>query len=309
MIMPFFRESKRTNIKKIVTLQVQIPPSIMRPSVKRVLSSAFRIKKEGSLTIEAAMALPLFIFFMILMMMPMEIMNIDRQVQTALEGVGEDLSQYAYLLQRGKEDKPESTSKMTGIQKEILTSLAGEGVLFYARKRVEDKVDMRRIEGISFSRSSVLRDDKTIDLIMNYRVKLPFSVFGLKSVPMTARSTRRAWIGKEGGKGEQDMESEEIVYVGKGSTRYHMVRTCHYLYNDLKSVSRDEVVNMRNLSGSTYKPCSRCQPKKEGDGPVYIMPSGEKYHTDQNCSSIISYASAVSIETVRHLGACSYCSH
>ncbi len=307
--MPFFRESKRTNIKKIVTLQVQIPPSIMRPSVKRVLSSAFRIKKEGSLTIEAAMALPLFIFFMILMMMPMEIMNIDRQVQTALEGVGEDLSQYAYLLQRGKEDKPEGTSKMTGIQKEILTSLAGEGVLFYARKRVEDKVDMRRIEGISFSRSSVLRDDKTIDLIMNYRVKLPFSVFGLKSVPMTARSTRRAWIGKEGGKGEQDMESEEIVYVGKGSTRYHMVRTCHYLYNDLKSVSRDEVVNMRNLSGSTYKPCSRCQPKKEGDGPVYIMPSGEKYHTDQNCSSIISYASAVSIETVRHLGACSYCSH
>ena len=307
--MPFFRESKRTNIKKIVTLQVQIPPSIMRPSVKRVLSSAFRIKKEGSLTIEAAMALPLFIFFMILMMMPMEIMNIDRQVQTALEGVGEDLSQYAYLLQRGKEDKPESTSKMTGIQKEILTSLAGEGVLFYARKRVEDKVDMRRIEGISFSRSSVLRDDKTIDLIMNYQVKLPFSVFGLKSVPMTARSTRRAWIGKEGGKGEQGMESEEIVYVGKGSTRYHMVRTCHYLYNDLKSVSRDEVVNMRNLSGSTYKPCSRCQPKKEGDGPVYIMPSGEKYHTDQNCSSIISYASAVSLETVRHLGACSYCSH
>ena len=135
--MPFFRESKRTNIKKIVTLQVQIPPNIMRPSVKRVLSSAFRIKKAGSLTIEAAMALPLFVFFMILMMMPMEIMNIDRQVQTALEGVGEDLSQYAYLLKRGNEDKPESTSQITGIQKEILTSLSGEGGLCYARKMGE----------------------------------------------------------------------------------------------------------------------------------------------------------------------------
>ncbi len=307
--MPFFRESKGINNKKIVTLQVQVPINNIRLSVKRVLSSAFRIKKEGSLTIEAAMALPLFVFFMILMMMPMEIMNIDRQVQTALEGVGEDLSQYAYLLQKGKEDKPESISKMTGIQKEILTSLAGEGVLFYARKRVEEKVDMRRIEGVSFSRSSILGDDKTIDLIMNYRVKLPFSVFGLKSVPMTARSTRRAWIGKVGGKGEQAMESEKIVYVGKGSTRYHMSRTCHYLYNNLKSVTQDEVEHMRNLSGSTYKPCSRCQPKKEGNGLVYIMPSGEKYHTDQNCSSIISYVSAVSIETVRHLGACSYCSH
>lgn len=307
--MPFFRESKEINNKKIVTLQVQVPINKNRPSVKRVLSSAFRIKKEGSLTIEAAMALPLFVFFMILMMMPMEIMNIDRQVQTALEGVGEDLSQYAYLLQKGKEDKPESTSKLTGIQKEILESLAGEGVLFYARKRVEEKVDMRRIEGIFFSRSSILQDDKTIDLIMNYRVSLPFSVFGLKSVPMTARSSRRAWIGKEGGKGERAMDSEEIVYVGKGSTRYHMSRTCHYLYNDLKSVTRNEVEHMRNLSGSTYKPCSRCQPPKEGSGLVYIMPSGEKYHTDQSCSSIVSYASAVSIETVRHLGACSYCSH
>lgn len=307
--MPFFRESEGINNKKIVTLQVQVPINNIRPTAKRVLSSVFRIKKEGSLTIEAAMALPLFVFFMILMMMPMEIMNIDRQVQTALEGVGEDLSQYAYLLQKGKEDNPESTSKMTGIQKEILKSLAGEGVLFYTRKRVEDKVDMRRIEGISFSRSSILRDDKTIDLIMNYKVKLPFSVFGLKSVPMTARSTRRAWIGKEGGKGEQAMESEEIVYVGKNSTRYHMSRTCHYLFNDLKSVTQDEVKNMRNLSGSTYKPCSRCKPKEEGGGRVYIMPSGEKYHSDQSCSSIISYASAVSIETVRHLGACSYCSH
>lgn len=307
--MPFFRESKGINNKKIVTLQVQVPINNIRPSVKRVLSSAFQIKKEGSLTIEAAMALPLFVFFMILMMMPMEIMNIDRQVQTALEGVGEDLSQYAYLLQKGKEDKAEGTSKMTGIQKEILTSLAGEGVLLYTRKRVEEKADMRRIEGISFSTSSILRDDKTIDLIMNYRVKLPFSVFGLKSVPMTARSTRRAWIGKEGGKGEQAMGSEEIVYVGQNSTRYHMSRTCHYLFNDLKSVTQDEVEHMRNLSGSTYKPCSRCKPKKEGGGRVYIMPSGEKYHSDPNCSSIISYVSAVSIETVRHLGACSYCSH
>lgn len=306
--MPFFRRPAGKKNKKIVTLQVQIPVSKGRPSVKRVLSSAFSSKREGSLTIEAAMALPLFVFFMIIMMMPMVIMNINRQVQTALEEAGEDLSQYAYLLENGKQNEQETTSNTKGIQKEILESLAGEGVLFYVRKRVEDKADVSRLEAISFVRSSVLRDGETIDLIMDYRVKLPFSVFSLKSVPMTARSTRRAWIGKKGMEEAKALESEEIVYIGKGSTRYHKSRTCHYLYNNLEQIARSELGQMRNLSGSTYKPCSRCQPSKEGNSPVYIMPSGEKYHGDKNCSSIISYVSAVPIESVRHLGACSYCS-
>lgn len=307
--MPFFRGSAGKKNKKIVTLQVQPPMNESRLPVKRVLSSAFCSKREGSLTIEAAMALPLFVFFMILMMMPMVIMDINRKAQTALEEVGEDLSQYAYLLERGEQRRQEGTSKTNGVQKEILESLAGEGVLLYARSRVEAKIDVRRLEAISFARSSVLRDGETIDLIMNYRVKLPFSVFGLKSVPMTARSTRRAWIGREGREGAKALESEEIVYTGKGSTRYHKSRTCHYLYNDIKQVTRNEAEHMGNLYGSHYKPCSRCQPSKEGNSPVYIMPSGEKFHGDKNCSSIISYASAVSIESVRHLGACSYCSH
>ena len=133
--MPFFRRPAGKKNKKIVTLQVQIPVSKGRPSVKRVLSSAFSSNRQGSLTIEAAMALPLFVFFMIIMMMPMVIMNINRQVQTALEEAGEDLSQYAYLLENGKQNEQETTSNTKGIQKEILESLAGEGVLFYVRKR------------------------------------------------------------------------------------------------------------------------------------------------------------------------------
>ncbi len=307
--MPFFKESERLKNKKIVTLQVQIPIKKNRLFAKRVLSSAFGFMPKASLTVEAAMVLPLFLFFMVLLMMPMEIMNQGRRIQTALETTGEELSQYAYVLDQLKQGEKIDAEKMEGFSEAFLDGLTEQGILLYARKKVEGQVDLKRVEKVSFAKSSVLQDGETIDLIMNYRVRLPFSVFGLKSVPMTARSCRRAWVGKEGGKGIKDGENEEIVYVGKGSVRYHRSRTCHYLYNDLQQTTLAGVENLRNLSGGKYKPCSRCGKAAAGDSAVYVMPSGERYHTDKNCSSITSYVSAVSISEVRHLGPCSYCSH
>ncbi len=307
--MPFFKKSAGIKNKKIVTLQVQIPMKINRLFAKRVLSSAFCFKPKASLTVEAAMVLPLFLFFMVLLMMPMEIMNEGRRIQTAMEATGEEMSQYAYVLDQLKQGEKIDAAKIDGLGEAFLEGLTEEGILLYARKKVESQVDLKRVENISFARSSVLRDGETIDLIMNYRVRLPFSVFGLKSVPMTARSCRRAWVGKEGGTGIKNGEEEEIVYVGKGSVRYHRSRTCHYLYNDLQQTTLAGVENLRNLSGGKYKPCSRCGKAAGAGSAVYVMPSGERYHTDKNCSSITSYVSAVSISEVRHLGPCSYCSH
>lgn len=167
---------------------------------------------------------------------------------------------------------------------------------------------MKRLESVSFSRSSVLREGETIDLIMSYRLRLPFSVFGLDSIPMTARSCRRAWTGQEGGGSKGSSQEDEIVYVGKYSTRYHRKRTCHYLYNDIQQISIDEVKSIRNSFGRKYKPCSRCGRFAGDNGSVYIMPGGERYHSDRNCPSIEAYVKAVPLSEARHLGACSYCS-
>ena len=45
--------------------------------------------------------------------------------------------------------------------------------------------------------------------------------------------------------GMGDGEEDEIVYIGKNSTRYHRLRTCHYLYNDLKAVDSGAVGELR----------------------------------------------------------------
>lgn len=306
--MPFFKEFKRKNNKKIVTLQVQIPFMKQGFLVKRVLSSASRHKKQGSLTIEAALVLPLFLFFMVILMLPMGIMKEGRRIQTALEAVGEEVSQYAYVLHQLKVgDKLEATG-IDGSSEEFLDGLTEEGILLFVRKQVDGRAGFERLESATFARSSVLRDGETIDLILDYRVRIPFSVFGLKSIPMTARCCRRAWIGQEGGINGKNGPEDELVYIGKASTRYHRQRTCHYLYNDIEQISFKEIENARNLNGGKYKPCSRCCRFAEENGSVYIMPSGERYHSDRNCSSIMAYVEAVPLSQVRHLGPCSYCS-
>jgi len=308
MIMPFFKEFKRKNNKKIVTLQVQIPFMKQGFLVKRVLSSASRHRKKGSLTIEAALVLPLFLFFMVILMLPMGIMKEGRRIQTALETAGEEVSQYAYVLHQLKLGEKLEATGIDGFSEEYLDGLTEEGILLFVRKQVEGRAGFKRLESATFARSSVLRDGETIDLILDYRVRIPFSVFGLKSIPMTARCCRRAWIGQEGGGNGKNGSEDELVYIGKASTRYHLQRTCHYLYNDIEQISFMEIENARNINGGKYKPCSRCGGFAEENGSVYIMPSGERYHSDRNCSSIMAYVEAVPLSQVRHLGPCSYCS-
>ncbi|WP_124068345.1 TadE family protein [Clostridium sp. E02] len=306
--MPFFKEvNKKIQIKK-VTLQVRIPCIRKKILGKRVLSSVSQIRRKGSLTIEAAMVLPLFLFFMVLLMMPMKILNDGRKIQIALERTGEEVSQYVYLydeLEIGTKLKKKGLGK---IPDEFLSTLSEQAVLILVRKRVEGRVGFEHLTSVSFARSSILRDGETIDLVMDYQVKLPFSILGKRSVPMTARCYRRAWIGNKKRAVEASEENEELVYIGKGSTRYHKDRTCHYLYNTIKKISFQELKTVRNLNGGKYKPCSRCGELAGEQNGVYILPSGEKYHSTKNCSAITAYVKAVPLSKVRHLGACSYCS-
>ncbi len=305
--MPFFKAFQEKNKKK-VTLQVPIPFKKQGFLVKRVLSSAPFLRKKGSLTVEASLVLPIFLFCMVILMVPMKAMQEGRRIQTALEVSGEEVSQYVYVLQQLKLGERLMVSGIEGFSEEFMDGLTEKGILLYVKKRVEGMCGFERLESATFARSSVLKDGETIDLVMDYRFKIPFSVFGLNSIPMTARCCRRAWIGREERGGNKELPEDELVYIGKASTRYHRQRTCHYLYNDIKQIAYKEVENARNSSGGKYKPCSRCGRLAEENGSVFIMPSGERYHSDRNCSSIISYVEAVPLSHVSHLGACSYCS-
>lgn len=282
--MPFFCRLYEKIKNKCVTLQVRILISIT--GRKKVSFSASAV-----LTLEAALVLPLFLFAGVILMTPFTLMDTHRQVQAVAERVSEKIGEAAYLARYGDSESFWNTA----------------AAFAYGEGAVRSRLRELPVKNVSLMRSSLLKDGETIDLVIDYEMPLPFPVLRLGSVRQTVRSFRRAWVGADGrwAQGEGKEEEEEIVYVGKGSTRYHKSSTCHYLHNDLTAVAEGEIGSARNRDGKRYSPCSRCQGSSAVS--VYIMPSGTHYHTTPSCSAITAYTRAVPKREVEYLGPCSYC--
>lgn len=294
--------------EKNVTLQVRMPLKFRGALEKRVLS--FTSRMNAAMSVEAAFALSLFLFFMISLLAPMKVMNIHRQMQAALEAAGEDAARYAYVTYRMDQEKEVSGEDQSWKQEYIQGFATKAAVLAGISYDLSRRSAGYPVEHINMMGSEIMNGDDDIDLIVRYEVRLPFSVFGLKSIRQTCRCRRRAWIGRKGGRGDGDTtegDSDIIVYIGRNATRYHQNRYCHYLYNDLQAVAKEDVGSLRNAGGGIYHPCSICG-NLNGRDTVYIMPSGNKYHTDPGCHSIIAYVQEVKLSEVEHLGGCSYCS-
>lgn len=295
--------NRQKNIKTD-TLQVRIPVKI-KWGRKRAFFFA-----SASMTVEAAIALPLFLFAGVILMMPFKILDVERQMQAIVNSVGETVSQTAYLTGEGEESV--RSSELLAEDKEDWWMDMGDGAglaaYVYAESAVRLKARHLPIEQVSLAQSRILDDGETVNLIVTYEMKLPFSVWGLGAVHRTNACYLRAWVGRDGGTGAGfiDEEDDPIVYVGRGSTRYHISSSCHYLTNYLTAVPVGEIENYRNKSGGKYTSCARCG--SQAGGTVYIMPSGEHYHKSRSCSAILAYVSAVRRSTVEHLGPCSYCS-
>lgn len=265
---------------------------------------------NASLTLEAAFTLSLLIFASVSLMLPAKIMITERKMQAGLEAAGEDLSQFAYLLDSLKNGK-EKTVLGAG-ENDKAFSLNAEAVVapLYARTKALSYCDTKNVSHVSMLKSSIRKEEDILDLVMEYDISMPFPVLGLPSLHRTIRCRRRCWTGREGryGEGSQGKnEDERIVYVGKNSTRYHPDRNCHYLANRLTEVSWESIDGKRNADGGKYYPCSACAKHTGKGSTVYIAASGTRYHSRQDCKSITAYARAVKLKDVKYLGACSYC--
>lgn len=318
--MPFFQNASAClagcpHAAKQNTLQVQMPGtpqerwSWLRKG-RRVCIFASRRGWGASVSVEAAFSLSIFIFAMVCMMYPFRMMDRQRQVQAALESVNERLCQYAYLedmLSSGEELPREDDGWKEDLILGIINGAAAEGAKVMAREMFSQE-GMREL---SFGRSAFLEDGETVAFYLDYQMELPFSILGLDALPFSSGSVRRAWIGREGkvrdSEGGDGTELDQIVYIGKNPTRYHLSRDCHYLSNKLQAVPLDAVSEYRNQDGGKYYPCAVCGKNAGVGGTVYIMKSGSRYHTDTRCSAITSYVQAVKLSEVAHLGACSYC--
>lgn len=324
-MMPFFQKQKQIKNRRhslFAPLQVRIPLSNvyapgysgqkLRKAGKRALSwvsrAAGQCEQDAGLTVEAALCLPLFLFFAFCLMMPMRMMDRQRQIQAVLEQVGEDLSRYGYLYYCMEQGDGSGIDEGRDEASPPGQEVFGAGARAYVSAAVLSKIDQRWVEQVSFQGTHI--GDNMVHIVMEGRMKLPFSVFRLESIPMELVCSRRMWVGAEGNRAEKGetgtTEEETIVYIGKASNRYHVKRDCHYLYNETRLVPAGSLENLRNQEGKRYYPCDVCG-SADASGGVYVMPYGTSYHTTKACSAITAYVQAVPLKQAEHLGVCSYC--
>ena len=99
-MLSFLDINRKKRIANTMSLQVRCSPLLRKINRcvpgKRVLPFASRKNYKASMTVEAAIVLPLFVYASMALLLPMEMLDEQRRMQMKLEMSCENLSMYAY---------------------------------------------------------------------------------------------------------------------------------------------------------------------------------------------------------------------
>jgi hypothetical protein len=276
---------------------------------------------RATLTVEAALIMPFFLYFMIAFLYFIQLFSLQEHIQAAITKLGLDFSKSAYIYEElSLEEIVDFDQSIFGMDdgigvQELASSIMDQVILkLYAMKYLKkDILDHSGIhqgmEGVSFEGSNILDEQGCIDIIVSYKVKIPITVFALKNMKMVQRIKLRAWTGHEvpSNYTKEDDKEEIIVYVTETGSVYHKNRECSHIRLSIRSVIG--VPNgLRNDNGGKYYPCeSCCKGVEDPFMTYYITSDGTRYHTSNTCSRIKRNVKEVRISEVGSRKPCKRC--
>lgn len=245
---------------------------------------------KGSMTVEAALVLPMFLFAILSLAFIIEIVRLQIHIGCAAGQVSKEMAGYAYTynkIKQGllmKEEKEDSDNKQFNIADTLPGMFIAESrlVKLIGESFLDSSIIVNGSKGLSLIGSEILDDGKWIKLLVSYKVRLPFSPLPNAEIKLVQYSCSHAWVGYCH-ENYGDDANKKTVYMTEHGSRYHLSKSCKYL--DIKSryVSKENISSCRNKSGGKYYPCHRCMGKSEG---YYITDYGSSYHTRKDCTAI-----------------------
>ncbi len=274
---------------------------------KRMLRDTSFPHFAGSISIETALAFPIFLFFMINFVSMLNIFYAYSSMEAALHQAGRKMAVYAYA---GKEALDLSGLEVGPAAGAVLSSVyAREQVRRYLGEEFfETSAIKGGIDGVSFWQSKIMEGGDIIDLIAVYQVQPAYAFMGFGEFRAVNRCKMHAWTGYGiGGEDEaqEEQEDEETVYITETGTVYHKDTNCTHLSLSVQAVSYSAVDGMGNQYGRGYRLCELCVP--ETNGTVYITDQGERFHTSISCSGLKRTITAIPISEAGGRRACSRC--
>ena len=277
--------------------------------INRYLLQTIRCFREvslsASMTLEASIALPLFIFFFVNIIGAIEIIRVQSEMEGVLHQVGNEVAIKAYDIREGED--------LIGVDEGgvlELGALSGYAI-YQVKRKLEDKLAgnavMDGVNGVNMLASQVMTGGDIIDIVVDYKVHPIISLIGFKDFMVESRYYGHAWTGYDiSGGGNLEEMQEEMVYVTEHGTVYHRDIGCRYLKPNVKSVPFSQIDSLRNKDRSRYHSCMYCGGGVTG-GDVFITDYGDKYHTSVNCPGLKRKIYTIPISEVGGRGPCSSC--
>lgn len=285
----------------------------------KMACSPFSPFRRGSLTIEAALVVPIMILLMYGLIYPVRIMGVERRIQNNMEQAAKQLAAAEYVTSTGaalinwKQGSEELTDQLGTVAEGVIGSTE---VLLTMEDRDRKLLRSYVMDPVGLKSLGNDKDPAMVRMDFYYYLDIP----GLPQTlwdylrPMQITASRRAWVGSEGGRGREqygngstrEEEDDPYVYLGKTSTSvYHVRASCHYISNEVISTSAATIGILRNKSGGKYHACPSCRPGTSGT--VYYFPNGDAYHSSPDCKAITAYVQKKHLSEVSGMRACSYC--
>lgn len=286
------------NIKNYELPQVRIASFFH--DLKRVTSFAFR--QSAFISIEAAISLSLFTLAVMCFLSFGTVMNQRMKMEVALRNTASKIAQDYVIYD----------AVATG-ESSLIEDFAIRGIGTIAARQLlleelgKDSLDKSCVydgaSGISFLYSEILDDEEYVDLVISYKMKLPFKIIPLPDIKMTQRSRIYPWTGVP--VFEDDEYIKEYVYLTKTGTVYHKALSCKHLNIQILKLNISELNSVRNDSGGKYYPCQICH--EEDETIIYITKSGTAYHGDKDCPTVSRDVRKVAKEDCIGIPACKSC--
>lgn len=261
-----------------------------RVSVKRAPSFS-SIFMKGSMALEGSMVFPIFLFFIMTVLLSLEVVRLQSHMQQALHQAG---NAYAFAgYQMKYENMPEINADdhikdyMEQQPFPYLCVLGGEG-------------------GIEIQDFSTVGINGLVHLKASYEIKPFIYWLPIGDISFEDEYFGHGWTGYFGNEDIGILEQEDVcVYITRTGTRYHRRYDCTYLQVPVKGINSGEIGKIRNDSGGKYYACERCRPR--GNGIVYITSDGSRYHGRADCSSLKRTVYMISLSKAQGYKPCSKC--
>lgn len=284
-----------------------------------LFTSPFR-RLEASMTVEAAVVLPLFLFFFLNMGCAIELIRLHNNLEFALCDIGNRMAIYGYALSEMEEQAgiKQADEEAPGEErKNALFAELGDVVFSYiyvknqivdylGRQYLEEAPIVNGADGLQFWESDIFDDNDCFEIIVTYRVEPFSSMIGFGSFRMTNRYYGHLWNGYHIPGTDENKEEKDVVYVAENGRVYHEDRNCSYLVLSVREVSLQEACESRNSNGEKYEICMLCE-KAGLQGKVYITEDGENIHYKRDCAGLKRTVYEVSRNQVQRYPPCSRC--